>query len=106
MRARLAAVFATRGRDAWAEHFHGTDACVTPVLSLAEAPRHPYNTARGTFLDLGGVAQPAPAPRFGATPAAPPAAATPAGHHTREVLAETGRSAGDIERLHTAGVVR
>jgi alpha-methylacyl-CoA racemase len=106
MRSRLAEVFATRSRDAWAEHFHGVDACVTPVLSLGEAPGHPHNTARGTFLDLGGVRQPAPAPRFGGTPAAAPAPAAPAGHHTRDLLAEAGRSAEDIERLFAAGVVR
>ena len=66
---RLEAVFATRERDDWAAHFAGTDACVTPVLTLAEAPAHPHNAARGTF---GGpvVPQPAPAPRFGATKAA------------------------------------
>jgi alpha-methylacyl-CoA racemase len=106
MRTRLAAVFATRSRDAWAEHFEGIDACVTPVLSLVEAPRHPYNTARETFLDLGGASQPAPAPRFGGTPVARPATATPAGRHTRELLAELGRSAEDIGKLYTADAVR
>lgn len=64
LHARLEAVFATRDRDDWAARFEGTDACVTPVLSLAEAPRHPHNAARNTFVGSGG-AQPAPAPRFG-----------------------------------------
>ncbi len=64
LHARMAAVFATRDRDDWADHFSGTDACVTPVLTLAEAPRHPHNVARATFVDQG-VVQPAPAPRFG-----------------------------------------
>jgi len=63
LHARLTAVFATRDRDDWAIHFEGSDACVTPVLTLAEAPRHPHNAARGTFVDQG-VVQPAPAPRF------------------------------------------
>lgn len=63
LHARLAAVFATRDRDDWAARFAGTDACVTPVLTLAEAPRHPHNAARTTFVDQG-VIQPAPAPRF------------------------------------------
>lgn len=64
LHARLAAVFATRDRDDWAARFAGTDACVTPVLSPAEAPAHPHNAARATFVDQG-VIQPAPAPRFG-----------------------------------------
>ena len=64
LQARLAAVFATRDRDDWAAHFADTDACVTPVLTMAEAPQHPHNAARGTFVDQG-VVQPAPAPRFG-----------------------------------------
>ena len=68
--ARLEAVFAARDRDDWAARFAGTDACVTPVLTLAEAPAHPHNAARGTFVDPG-VAQPAPAPRFGETEAIP-----------------------------------
>ena len=61
---RLAAVFATRDRDDWAAHFSGSDACVTPVLTRTEAPAHPHNAARATFIDQG-VIQPAPAPRFG-----------------------------------------
>jgi len=61
---RFEALFATRTRDDWAAHFHGTDACVTPVLSREEAPLHPHNKARATFVDAGMV-QPAPAPRFG-----------------------------------------
>lgn len=60
---RFAAVFATRDRDDWAARFVGTEACVTPVLSLEEAPLHPHNQARGTFVESG-VVQPAPAPRF------------------------------------------
>jgi alpha-methylacyl-CoA racemase len=74
--ARLAAIFATRDRDDWAARFAGTDACVTPVLTLGEAPDHPHNAARGTFVGPG-VTQPAPAPRFGtaaATAEAEPAA--------------------------------
>ena len=68
--------------------FAGSDGCVAPVLGLAEATRHPHLVARGTFVELGGVVQPAPAPRFSGTPGAldrlPPAA----GQHTDEVLAE------------------
>ncbi|MCM4080198.1 CaiB/BaiF CoA transferase family protein [Paractinoplanes hotanensis] len=79
LRDRFASRFASRSRDEWTEVFAGLDACVAPVLSPAEAPAHPHNRARRTFLDVAGVTQPAPAPRFGRTPARepqPPAAAT------------------------------
>jgi alpha-methylacyl-CoA racemase len=68
MAADFAAAFASRPRDEWAELFAETDACVTPVLSLAEAPHHPHNAARQTYVVRGGVPQPAPAPRTMATP--------------------------------------
>ncbi|MFV3077124.1 CaiB/BaiF CoA transferase family protein [Niveispirillum fermenti] len=70
MREVFADIFRTRSRDAWALHFADTDACVSPVLSLAEARDHPHNRARGTFVTLDGVAQPGPAPRFSGTPGA------------------------------------
>ncbi|MEV5436978.1 CaiB/BaiF CoA-transferase family protein [Streptomyces sp. NPDC052682] len=70
LRARIEARFRTRTRDEWTAVFEGTDACVAPVLSLAEAPHHPHLAARGTFTDHGGLTQPAPAPRFSATPTA------------------------------------
>ena len=69
-RARLAAVFAMRPRDEWAALFEGSDACVAPVLGLAEAPRHPHLAARGTYTQQDGIVQPAPAPRFSRTPSA------------------------------------
>lgn len=67
MEADLAACFASRPRDEWGALFAETDACVTPVLSMAEAPGHPHNAARGSFVTRGAIAQPAPAPRFSAT---------------------------------------
>ena len=70
LRRRFAEVFASRDRDAWAEHFAGTDACVAPVLDLEEAPRHPHIAARRTFLDGASGPRTAPAPRFSRTPAA------------------------------------
>jgi alpha-methylacyl-CoA racemase len=85
LRAAVAERFATRTRDAWTEVFADADACTAPVLSLAEAPHHPHLAARGTFTDAAGPVQPAPAPRFSATPAAlrtPPARP---GAHTAEV---------------------
>lgn len=68
LKARFAALFATRARDAWCALLEGTDVCFAPVLDMDEAPRHPHNAARGTFVDVDGVTQPAPAPRFSRTP--------------------------------------
>ena len=72
---RLAAIFRTRTRDEWCAIMEMTDVCFAPVLSMAEAPAHPHNVARGTFVTVGGAVQPAPAPRFSATPAPDPVAA-------------------------------
>ncbi|MFE9448218.1 CaiB/BaiF CoA transferase family protein [Streptomyces sp. NPDC006739] len=69
LRERIAARFRSRTRDEWTAVFEGSDACVAPVLSLREAPHHPHLAARGTFTDHDGITQPAPAPRFSATPA-------------------------------------
>ncbi|EST35280.1 CaiB/BaiF CoA transferase family protein [Streptomyces roseochromogenus] len=70
LRERVAARFKSRTRDEWTALFEGTDACVAPVLSLREAPQHPHLAARGTFTEHAGITQPAPAPRFSATPTA------------------------------------
>jgi alpha-methylacyl-CoA racemase len=100
LKEKLAAVFRTRSRDAWMEVFDGTDACVAPVLSLKEAPLHPHNAARGTFVDASGVTQPAPAPRFSATPAVAPRMATgDTGADTDSVLAGIGYDAERIAGL-------
>jgi alpha-methylacyl-CoA racemase len=90
LRERIAAVFRTRSRDDWAEVFEGTDACVSPILSLTEAPAHPHLAARNTFVEVGGVMQPAPAPRFSRTPATIQSNPVAAGTHTREVLERWG----------------
>lgn len=76
MKRQFAAIFRTRTRDEWAAAFDGTDACVAPVLDLAEAPRHPHNQARATFIEADGVTRPAASPRFSRTPAAQSPAAT------------------------------
>jgi alpha-methylacyl-CoA racemase len=101
---RFATVFATRTRDEWATHFAGTEACVAPVLSFAEAPDHPHNRARGTFVDVGGVVQPAPAPRFSRT-APPPPSPPPAAGADTDALAGWGFEAAEITRLREAGAV-
>jgi alpha-methylacyl-CoA racemase len=102
---RMAALIRSKTRDEWCALLEGTDACFAPVLTMDEAPGHPHNAARGTFVELGGVVQPAPAPRFSRTPASiagPPA--TP-GQHTDEALADWGFCADEIRDLRAAGAV-
>jgi alpha-methylacyl-CoA racemase len=103
LRARIAAAFAGRTRDDWAQVFADTDACVAPVLSLNEAPEHSHLAARGTFIDVGGVRQPAPAPRFSRTPSGTPTAPAEPGAHTRAALRDWGIE--DVDALLTSGVV-
>jgi alpha-methylacyl-CoA racemase len=106
LKERLAAVIATRTRDEWAAVFDGTDGCVAPVLSLGEAPTHPHNVARGTFVERGGIVQPAPAPRFSRTTAEISRPPAHAGQHTDEILADVlGLPDGKIGALHDAGIV-
>ena len=69
MRETLRDIFRTRTRDEWCEIMEGTDVCFAPVLALEEVPNHPHQVARGVFVDVGGVRQVAPAPRFSGTPA-------------------------------------
>ena len=103
-RAALAAAFATRTRDEWAAHFAGTDACVAPVLTLAEAPDHPHHRARGSYLHRDGATLAAPAPRFAATPASA-GPVTAIGADTDTLLAELGYSDAEVARLHGSGTV-
>jgi alpha-methylacyl-CoA racemase len=88
LRARLAATFLTKSRDDWAAVFDGTDGCVTPVLTFAEAPSHPHLAARRTLISLGGVDQPAPAPRFTRTATGTPAPPPSPGGDTDDVFAD------------------
>lgn len=91
LKVELIRLFKTRTRDEWCALFAGSDVCVTPVLTLAEAPEHPHNRARQAFIDVQGVQQNAPAPRFSRTPAAPPRPPPqPAGADTFAVLADWG----------------
>ncbi|GAA0229458.1 CaiB/BaiF CoA-transferase family protein [Saccharothrix mutabilis subsp. mutabilis] len=105
LRARIAEAVATRTRDEWAALAAGTDACLAPVLAPDEAPAHPHNRARGTFVEVGGLTQPGPAPRFDRTPAGGPSAPPATGHHTDEVLEFLGLGEGDIAELRRSGVV-
>jgi alpha-methylacyl-CoA racemase len=103
---KLAATFASRTRDDWMAIFDGTDACVAPVLAMAEAPLHPHNAARGTFLRQDGITQPAPAPRFSATPADAPRMATgDNGADTAQILATIGYDEARIAALKQARIV-
>ena len=103
---RLAAVFRTRTRDQWTDLLGGeTELCFAPVLDLDEAPQHPHLRDRGTFIELAGVEQAAPAPRFSRTAPATPRAPTPRGTYTDEVLQEAGFDVGEIETLRATGTV-
>ena len=103
LRARIAAVIRTGSRDHWVCAFAGIDACASPVLSLDEALRHPQVQAHGTFAAVEGRMQPAPAPRFSRTPAAPPEAARPADHDTATVLKELGIGNDEQAMLRRSG---
>jgi alpha-methylacyl-CoA racemase len=105
LKARMAALFLSKSRAEWCALLEGTDVCFAPVLSFAEAPGHPHNRARGAYVELGGVTQPAPAPKFGTTPAevrSPPAGI---GEHSLALLEAAGYSAIEIEALGSSGVV-
>ena len=100
---KLAAVFAQKTRDEWCALMEGTDVCFAPVLDFDEAPKHPHNAARDTFVDIDGVMQPAPAPRFSATPGAVQGGPPVIGGDTETALADWGFSAAEIDALKAAG---
>lgn len=105
LKQKLAARIKTKTRDEWCAAMEGTDACFAPVLDMNEAPLHPHSVARGAFVELAGVVQPAPAPRFSRTRAdigAPPA--TP-GQHSEEILRAWGFSEDHIAELKATGVI-
>jgi len=105
MKERLAAIFRTRTRDEWCAAMEGTDVCFAPVLGIPEAYEHPHNVARGTFVEVAGLRQPGPAPRFSRT--APEVSGPPAhaGQHTDEVLSGAGFDAERIAKLRETGAI-
>jgi alpha-methylacyl-CoA racemase len=106
MKDRITEIFKAKTRDEWCEIMEGTDVCFAPVLSMGEAPQHPHNVERGTFVELDGIVQPAPAPRFSRTPGAVARPPSHAGQHTDEVLAEwLGAASADITKLRDTGAV-
>ena len=103
MRSALGAIFAAKTRDQWSALLEGTDVCYAPVLTLAEVAQHPHAQARGGYIDVGGVLQPAPAPRFSRSQPLAPRPAVKPGSHTDAVLAEAGFSADEITALRASG---
>ena len=102
----LAEVFKAKTRDEWCAIMEGSDVCFAPVLSILEAPAHPHNQHRATFVDVDGVTQPAPAPRFSRTKAEISHPARVPGADTRDVLAEIGLSEAEISALEEQGAVQ
>jgi alpha-methylacyl-CoA racemase len=99
LRERLASVLRTKTRDEWCAVLEGSDACFAPVLTMAEAREHPANRARGVFVEVAGVAQPAPAPRFSRTPAAIQRPASAPAADTDAVLGDWGFSKAEVAAL-------
>ena len=103
LKEKLGAVIRTKTRDEWDAIMMGSDVCYAPVLSLAEAPKHPHNAARQTFIERDGVVQPAPAPRFSRTTAEVQGSPQPADNAAS--LAAWGFSEPEISALVTAGAI-
>jgi alpha-methylacyl-CoA racemase len=106
MREAIAARLAARSRDDWCRDLEGTDACVAPVLTLREAPAHTHAKARAAFVEVDGVVQSAPAPRFSRTSPETPRAPQPAGRDGVVLLLEAGYSRDEVEALIAAGALR
>ncbi len=105
MKKRLAEVIKTKTRDQWCEIMEGSDVCFAPVLDFTEASTHPHNQARGTYITINDVEQPAPAPRFSRTQCELPASPPPAGADTESLLAEWGFDRDAIEGLRESGAL-
>ncbi len=105
LREKLTALFRTKTRSEWCELMEGTDVCFAPVLDLGEAPGHPHNIARGTYIDIDGVTQPAPAPRFSRTQSEVQSQAAMVGEHTEQILADWGYDESEIEQLRSTNAI-
>jgi len=105
MKERVAAVVKSKTRDEWTAAFDGTDACVAPVLTPWEAPSHPHNRARSTFVEVDGVMQPAPAPRFSRTPSSISRPPSVPGGDTVSGLLEWGVDEGTVAKLRETGAL-
>jgi alpha-methylacyl-CoA racemase len=98
-------IFVQRSQREWCDLLEGTDVCFAPVLRMVDAADHPHNFERGTFVEVNGIRQPSPAPRFSRTPGSVRHAPVEPGHHSREILADLGRTPDDIRTLVEDGVV-
>ncbi len=105
LKRRVAEVIRTKTREEWCRIMEGSDVCFAPVLSLAEAPKHPHNVARKAFIEVGGVVQPAPAPRFGRTPNDAPRPPAIPGENGAEILSDWGFSSDEIGGLRKARAI-
>jgi alpha-methylacyl-CoA racemase len=105
LRQRLTDVFRTKTREEWCELMAGSDVCFAPVLTMSEAIDHPHNRARNTFVEIGGVVQQAPAPRFSRTPGAVQGPPPAPGEHTERALRDWGFGDDDLEALRADGVI-
>jgi alpha-methylacyl-CoA racemase len=106
LKRRVAAQFLTRSRSDWEDRFAGSDACVSPVLGMGEAPDHPHHRARETFVEVDGVAQPGPGPRFDRTQGEISGPPPVAGQHTDEILEGFGFDGLQRASLREVGAVR
>ncbi len=106
MEQRFREVFRTRTRAEWCEILEGTDACFAPVLSLSEAPDHSHHRARGTYVEVDGIVQPGPAPRFSRTLSTIQGPPRPAGSASADALRDWGIRQSEIDRLQASGVLR
>jgi alpha-methylacyl-CoA racemase len=105
LKERVAAIFRTKTRDEWCKLMEGSEVCFAPVLSMEEAPKHPHNRHRGTFVEHEGVLQPGPAPRFERTPSSIQRSPASPGQHTEEALSDWGFSASEVEKLRVSGAI-
>ena len=105
LRGKLEALFITQPRDHWCALLEGTDVCFAPVLDLQEAPTHPHNVARQSFVEIDGVTQPAPAPRCSRTPSSEHAPAAIAGEHSEAILNDWGFNSSEISALKQGGAI-
>ena len=105
LKIELAQIFKTKTRDEWDEIMLGTDLCYAPVLSFEEAQEHPHNVDRQSFVEVDGVPQAAPAPRFDRTPPQLPGPTASPGDHTDEILGAAGFDQSEIEKLRASGAV-
>ena len=102
---RLEALLLTRTRAEWCELLEHTDACFAPVLSMDEAPLHPHNQQRETFVSVEGIVQPAPAPRYSRTKTAPPTPLVQSTGQVQSILSGIGFAADELERLRAEGII-